>query len=508
MKNVTSQKKAREELNKSLYQSLPMAVVAVLIAASSFIWVLYGDTRTSAQVIWYYCLCATLTFRTLVYIWYLFTQKQQNLQNLHYYVFVVSATLVAVLWGVNSLLMPSNINYQLVVILVITSISTTPVLTYVASYLISVLYIIISLVPLIIWIIIQCINGIKIYQSFIIPMIIYAFFVLYSGRKINSLLIKNINIRFENADLLTNLETTNANLTSEIQLRKQQQKREQELTQQLLTTARKAGMADVASSVLHNIGNVLNSLNVSISLLKEKLNQSKLLDSLTTVNQDFKKHQDDFCRYLTEDPKGKQFPEYLSLLEQVTRNEQSSISKELESLDTHIQHIKEIVAMQQTLVGVLGVIESTFIPDLIENVVAMIGFDSFYIVERHYELEEPVLIDKMKLTQILSYLLRNSKNSLTQSKQKEKKLILTLLKVPNDMIEIRISNNGTGIEPKNLAQTFCFTFPTNQKDHDLGLHASAILANEMGGTIKAESDGINKGTTFILKFPTKPGIKY
>ena len=47
------------------------------------------------------------------------------------------------------------------------------------------------------------------------------------------------------------------------------------LPRRLRDASREAGMAEVATGVLHNVGNVLDSVNVSATLLQENITKSK-----------------------------------------------------------------------------------------------------------------------------------------------------------------------------------------------------------------------------------------
>src|SRR5581483_9645461 len=116
---------------------------------------------------------------------------------------------------------------------------------------------------------------------------------------------------------------------------------------QLLETSRLAGMAEVATSVLHNVGNVLNSVNISGALIAERLKKSKV-GSLAKIAALFEEHSADLPGFFASNPKGRQVPGYLKDLSAHLVGEQEEILKELGSLASNIEHIKEIVTMQQS----------------------------------------------------------------------------------------------------------------------------------------------------------------
>lgn len=282
---------------------------------------------------------------------------------------------------------------------------------------------------------------------------------------------------------------------------KQAALRENNLNKQLITLSRQAGMADVATHILHNIGNILTSVSVSMTVLKNQLEHTKLLKGFIEINHQLKDHSDDLFHYLTQDPKGKNFINYLSLLEQAIQTESTLASQELQSLETHIHQIKDVVATQQTFSSVLGMVEPISLSEQIDSVLLMIGFDSSFYVEKSYLIQTSLLMDKTKLLQILSNLIRNAKDALIASKEKEKILKVQTDFINSHAIRIRIIDNGIGILSKNLSRIFTFGFTTKETGHGFGLHHSAILAKEMGGSLQADSKGLNKGAIFTLQLP-------
>src|SRR5205814_1955040 len=119
------------------------------------------------------------------------------------------------------------------------------------------------------------------------------------------------------------------------------------LNRQLIDTSRSAGMAEVATGVLHNVGNVLNSVSVSATLVTERLRRSKVVN-LRRATDMLREHAGNLAEFLTADKKGKVLPEYLSTVTEQLAGEQSQLMAQMDSVGQHIEHIKEIVAMQQS----------------------------------------------------------------------------------------------------------------------------------------------------------------
>ena len=75
--------------------------------------------------------------------------------------------------------------------------------------------------------------------------------------------------------MLDQIQTRDTALLHEIAERKRAEEELQRTQQQLIDASRQAGMAEVATGVLHNVGNVLNSVNVSATLIAERLGQAR-----------------------------------------------------------------------------------------------------------------------------------------------------------------------------------------------------------------------------------------
>ncbi len=277
------------------------------------------------------------------------------------------------------------------------------------------------------------------------------------------------------------------------------------LHKQLLQTSRQAGMAEVATSVLHNVGNVLNSVNVSATLLLDNTKRSNVAylgKAIALLNE----HADDLGAYMAHDPKGRQLPGYLSRVsEQLTKEQQRTIA-ELESLRQNIEHIKEIVAMQQNYAMVSGVVETVQVADLLEDALRMnAGALARHEIELVREYSEvPLLsVEKHKVLQVLVNVIRNAKYACDESGRKDKQIRLKISK-RDQWICIAVIDNGIGIPPENLTRIFNHGFTTRKDGHGFGLHSGALAAAELGGTLSAHSDGLGKGAAFTLELPVQP----
>ena len=282
---------------------------------------------------------------------------------------------------------------------------------------------------------------------------------------------------------------------------------EQELEvthKQLLDASRQAGMAEIATNVIHNVGNVLNSINVSISQTME-IAQTLKIENLKKI-ADMLQENAHNPKFLTEDEKGKRIPEYLSLVSEELSTNRSTINAELESTQGYLQHVKTIVSMQQEYATGSQVIEEVDLAEVLDDAIKM----SSGSLERHrislvreFVPGIQIMLDKHRVIQILVNLIRNAKHAV-QDMDIDSRMIKVVVNQPDkETVAIDIIDNGIGISADNMVNLFNYGFSTKSNGHGFGLHSGANSANELGGSLTVHSDGLGKGATFTLTLPNE-----
>jgi len=277
----------------------------------------------------------------------------------------------------------------------------------------------------------------------------------------------------------------------------------QEAQSTLVATARQAGMAEIATNVLHNVGNVLNSVNISADLVNRKVRTSKaqgLARAVRLINE----HAADLGDFMTRDEKGKLLPGYLNQLVEALDLEQQSILDEIGNLIKSVDHIKEIVLTQQSYAGVTRILEPLQITDVIDDALRMQSVallrHEVTVVKEYGDI--PILfLDKNRLLLILVNLISNAKYAMSKLIDRSGEVTLSVDIVDKDNLRIRVKDVGEGIAPENLTRMFAHGFTTRKEGHGFGLHSCALAAMEMGGALTAFSDGPGKGAVFTLQIP-------
>jgi PAS domain S-box-containing protein len=287
--------------------------------------------------------------------------------------------------------------------------------------------------------------------------------------------------------------------------RKRAEEELERLHRELMATSRAAGMAEVATGVLHNVGNVLNSVNVSATLVTDHVRHSKAAN-VEKLSALFNQHKNDLADFLTKDPRGQMIPDYLNTLVEMLAAEQKSVVEELDQLRKNIEHIKEIVAMQQSYARTSGVVETISVPDMVEDALRInSGSLARHDVQtsREYLARPVVTTDRHKVMQILINLVRNSKYACDESGRTDKRIVVRIT-ADDQVVSIAVIDNGVGIPAENLTRIFNHGFTTRKHGHGFGLHSGALAAKELGGSLTAHSDGRGHGATFLLTLPCKP----
>jgi PAS domain S-box-containing protein len=271
----------------------------------------------------------------------------------------------------------------------------------------------------------------------------------------------------------------------------------------LVDSSRHAGMAEVATGVLHNVGNVLNSLNISGSVISERLRGSKVIE-LGKVAGLLTLQKADFAGFVVRDPRGPHIPEMISCLADALRAEHRDLLEEVESITRNISHIKEIVSMQQGFAKGAGLVEPLVIQTLVDDAIKInaghLTQHRISVVQAFEEVPE-VLADKHLVLQILVNLLRNAQQAIDESGREERRIVVKIQKNGGDFVRVAVQDSGNGVAAENLTRIFSHGYTTKKTGHGFGLHSGALAAAKMGGSLKAHSEGPGTGATFVLELP-------
>lgn len=275
---------------------------------------------------------------------------------------------------------------------------------------------------------------------------------------------------------------------------------------ELVRTARAAGMSEIATGILHNVGNVLNSVNVSASLVGRKTRELGV-DDLEALSRILAEHAQDLASFVQDDPRGKHLQPFVGALAKEMRQAREGIDQELSTLELGIAHIRELIESQQSFVGRSGVVEAVRLEEQLEEALRIsekaLAPDGRLEVVREYAELPPVRVDRHKLLEILVNVLQNARQAMAGAGTPERRIVLRTSDL-GERVRLEVIDNGPGIDPGNLVRIFNLGFTTRADGHGVGLHASANSAKELRGVLRAESAGLGHGATFVLELPKHP----
>ncbi|MFL5353771.1 ATP-binding protein [Archangium sp.] len=279
-----------------------------------------------------------------------------------------------------------------------------------------------------------------------------------------------------------------------------------DIQQQLVQTARRAGMAEVATNVLHNVGNVLTHVYTSAQVARERLGALRL-EQVGRVAELLEENPSGLGPFLTEDPRGRNVRPFLHTLGQNLLDERQELLSLLEDVGRHTEHIGEIVKVQQRYARIPQVHEPVLLSGLVEDALRINGAGlsrQRVKVERSLESLPPVLTDRHKVLMILVNLISNAGYALDEVSRDERRLSVRLERAPEGRVRIVVQDNGVGIAPELHTRIFQYGFTTRQDGNGFGLHSSALAAQELEGSLRVQSEGPGLGATFTLELPFRP----
>ncbi|MEM9461750.1 MAG: ATP-binding protein [Myxococcota bacterium] len=277
-----------------------------------------------------------------------------------------------------------------------------------------------------------------------------------------------------------------------------------EAQRQLVDTALAAGRAEVATNVLHNVGNVLSSVNVHVNVIRRGLGDRQWA-ALGRIARLLEEHEDALPAFVAG-PKGRRLPELCAKLAAHQGRWQEQIGESVGKLHEQIEHIRQIVLLQQEHAHAVELIEPTDLESLLDDA---LGINEGALARHQIEVIREIVgvtrvrVDKHKVLQILINLISNAKYAMEQTSAEGRRLTIRVVRPDVEHVRVSVADNGCGIRPELLTRIFQHGFTTRREGHGFGLHASALAAAEMGGSIRAHSDGPGHGACFVLDLPVE-----
>jgi DNA-binding LacI/PurR family transcriptional regulator/signal transduction histidine kinase len=279
---------------------------------------------------------------------------------------------------------------------------------------------------------------------------------------------------------------------------------------QLLETAHQAGMAEVAVGVLHNVGNLLNSVSVCAEEIAGHA-VSKHGDGLRRGIELLLEHRDDLPGWFASDPRAALLPEYLDKVSAELTREEDRSREEARQLLEKVAVIRDTIRALQDLArhGRQAVLREQI--DVGALVDAVLEIQRPLLVRHAVRLRRelggrlpPLVTERSKLIHVLVNLVKNAVEAMRQRPEGERVLSVLAETDVAGRVRIAVTDTGEGIAAENLDRLFSFGFTTKEDGHGFGLHSCALHASQLGATLEAQSPGPGHGATFTLVLPAEP----
>jgi signal transduction histidine kinase len=267
-----------------------------------------------------------------------------------------------------------------------------------------------------------------------------------------------------------------------------------------------AGMAEVATEVLHNLGNMCGPLLYSSRELLTGLRGSGIT-RLVKANSLLSSHMHDLSAFLLDDPRGKLLPEFYLKVGEALGRERDLLIAHAEEMLAKVEQIREAISAQHGYATGSRFVEALAPDDVVREILHLQKdtLDRHGIrVVREGEIRQAVRAQRAKLAHALLNLFKNAVEAMSGTERDSRLLTITLGINDQRRPFIRITDSGQGISMEELPRLFSPGFTTKTTGRGFGLHFCATAMHEMQGTISVESQGPGRGASFTLLFADEP----
>jgi signal transduction histidine kinase len=261
-------------------------------------------------------------------------------------------------------------------------------------------------------------------------------------------------------------------------------------------------MAEIAASVLHDVGNVLNSVRISAQTMEERLGGSHGTD-VARLGELMRAHEGDLGAFMRDDPRGRIVVPYLERLGAELDREQESARVELDRLTRHLDHIATVVSRQQEYAKGGRSSESCPVEQLAKDAVELVAADYARLglqLVIDVEARGCATVDVHQTLQILVNVLTNARDAVVDMPRPQSVRVRVGVDFEGRPV-IEVRDEGYGIAQETAEMIFTHGFTTKARGHGFGLHHSFLAAKAMGARLDFASEGAGRGATFTLVLP-------
>jgi len=284
------------------------------------------------------------------------------------------------------------------------------------------------------------------------------------------------------------------------------------LAEEALMRAFAQGRLEVVDTILHNIGNAINSVTTGTETLYRNLMNDQLVHRLRALADAIEPHAEDWVDYIENDPQGqKVMPFIIALAEDFVRHNRGLV-RTVERVRDRARHIADIVRTQKSPdrpgmswkdVDLLDALSDAInvVQDALDNGGILIDVDCA-------DAPKEIRTEESRFHQMMVNVLKNSVQAIHELAEseglEEEPRIQIRAGVEGEFLILEVSDNGIGFNSKDTRMFFAAGYTTKETGTGLGLHSAANFVVGSGGRIDLSSDGIGKGAIMRIKLRLSP----
>ena len=281
------------------------------------------------------------------------------------------------------------------------------------------------------------------------------------------------------------------------------------LAEEALARAFAQGRSEIVDTILHNIGNAINSVTTGIETVRRTLMNDPVGRRLSALAAAVREHREDWLDYIANDPQGRKVMPFIVELAQGSSRRNEELMRTVDRVRDRANHIADIVRTQKALAGP-GMDRRDV--DLHEALAGAVRVLRDSLNKRGIQVAidcddapREIRIQESQFHQMLVNLVKNSFEAIDELAAAQglddTPLIRIRASAGEEFLDLEVADNGIGIGNKDTRELFSPGYTTKQSGSGLGLHSAANFVIALGGRIQPLSEGTGKGTTMRVTLP-------
>ena len=277
--------------------------------------------------------------------------------------------------------------------------------------------------------------------------------------------------------------------------------------EQALLNAFSEGKLQILDTILHNIGNAINTVTIGIGSIRKELNENIILRRFSSLAKAIEKHEDDMDSYLKHDPQGQNVVPFIVALCKDFATQNRALSETTERVHQTTSQIVDIIRTERSAKNIAPAYKTVILEKSVNEAVKSLWHS---LAKRGIDLvvdcrmaPDKIWIQESRLHQMLVNLVKNSIEAIDELMSVSSSDLIPRIEIrartEDDFFILEIIDNGIGIDEEHKGRIFSAGFTTKKLGTGLGLHSIANFVISSGGEIKPLSAGIGRGTTMRVK---------